>query len=733
MAKLTLSRRSFIKAAAVTGAAAAISTSAAPLAALAETDTTSSGEIERIRSACRACGKCECGVWITVQNGKVIKIEGDESNAHSRGHCCAKSQSSLQAVYHPDRLKYAMKRTNPKGSDDPGWVRISLEEAFTECGTKFKEIVDKYGGYSNFSMGGTSRVWAQPPYGTLKAVFPTPNAHLAYEICKGPRHFGGILTDEIGSPWMEVEQGPSVYVQWGTASEYSNYDSTNRTVSDVAARAKAHILVDPRMSPLGKEADVWLPLRVGTDGAMANGWLKWIMDNEAYDDAFVKRWTNAPFLVVDDKVPSGGWFVEMNGGIDMKTRLLTEADMVDGGSYKRFMVWDSANERLTYWDSEECQWENELHKIPTTGMWIEHPYKPLIADAWLPDISTFADPATETDRFVGNAAESNPKGVRKDPSLFPGEFEVTFADGSVHKVRSVWDKFDEFLEDYTLDKVEAITGVPAAKIDEAVRAYTTRIDPRHGNGGIHYQLAPDQTGTAVQNTRSLQLIACLTGNSDEPAGNRGSSKAMVDGCAGRADMRKVNYGDKAKTWNGRDKSIEDLIPEIQAFVQYLIDENSPLAARYNNKVPTHDEAYFIAERNGGAYKKSTAWPNPVTSFERNGIQVDAERFPLLRYWSRWTDAAAVWDSINPEASYHEVEPPYQLHGGICMSGDMMNQANAVEAWNALKKLDFFVDINLWSCPNNGCADIVFPTMHWLECNTTRVSQGAGGIFGAGTR
>ena len=97
-------------------------------------------------------------------------------------------------------------------------------------------------------MGGTSRVWAQPPYGTLKSVFGTHNFHSAYEICKGPRHFAGILTDEIGSPWMEVEQGPLVYVQWGTAAEYSNYDSTNRTVVDCSQRAYKHILVDPRMT-----------------------------------------------------------------------------------------------------------------------------------------------------------------------------------------------------------------------------------------------------------------------------------------------------------------------------------------------------------------------------------------------------------------------------------------------------------------------------------------------------
>ena len=52
--------------------------------------------------------------------------------------------------------------------------------------------------------------------------------------------------------WMEVEAKPSVYVQWGTACEYSNYDSTNRTVTDVAHRASKHIVVDPRVTPLGK-------------------------------------------------------------------------------------------------------------------------------------------------------------------------------------------------------------------------------------------------------------------------------------------------------------------------------------------------------------------------------------------------------------------------------------------------------------------------------------------------
>ena len=763
MAKLSLTRRSFLKAAAVTGAASTLSFAVAPSAALAEGVDESAGEVKRIRSCCRACGKCECGVWVTVQDNKVIKVEGDESNAHSRGHCCAKSQASMLALYHPDRLRYTMKRTNPKGEDDPGWVRVNFAEAMDEIGAKYNELIDKYGGKSIFSMGGTSRVWAQPPYGTLKSVFGTHNFHSAYEICKGPRHFGGVLTDEKGSPWMEVEQGPIVYVQWGTASEYSNYDSTNRTVVDCSQRAYKHILVDPRMSPLGKEADLWLPIRVGTDLAMSLGWLKWIVDNDAYDKNFVKRWSNGPFLYnpeADGKTYKG-YFLEMNGGIHMTSRLLTEADLdrewvsqfwepaPEQYSYRRFICWDAANEKPTYWDAEECQWEGEKHKIPTTGTWIEHPYKPIIADAWLPDPSKFADPADPAyDAYwtgEGNekGAKSNPKGLPKDPELWPDGVQVKLANGKMIEAKSVWQEWEHNLEEYTLERVSEITEVPADKIEEAVRTYTTRLNPLHGNGGIHYQLAPDQTGHAVQNTRALQLIACLTGNSDEPAGNRGSCKSQFDGNPGRSNMQKAApWGDAAKVWPGRDYSLEEVAKHMQDFVQYLIDEDSPLAERYGNKVPTDEEAIVIAKRMGGAMLPSQGWPNPTTIFMRQAGQVDADRFPLNRFWARWADANCIWDAClqdpdwslameneNKEVGYNVKETLYALHGGVCQSGDIMNMGNIARAWDATTQLDFFVDINLWFCPNNGNADIIFPCQHWMELDSTRVSQGSGGMFG----
>ncbi len=273
--------------------------------------------------------------------------------------------------------------------------------------------------------------------------------------------------------------------------------------------------------------------------------------------------------------------------------------------------------------------------------------------------------------------------------------------------------------------------------------WTTRVDPRHGNGGIHFQLATDQNGNSIQNCRVLQMLSCVTGNSDEPAGNRGSCKSQFDGNPGRSNMQKAApWGDAAKVWPGRDYSLEEVAKHMQDFVQYLIDEDSPLAERYGNKVPTDEEAIVIAKRMGGAMLPSQGWPNPTTIFMRQAGQVDADRFPLNRFWARWADANCIWDAClqdpdwslameneNKEVGYNVKETLYALHGGVCQSGDIMNMGNIARAWDATTQLDFFVDINLWFCPNNGNADIIFPCQHWMELDSTRVSQGSGGMFG----
>ena len=405
MGKLNLSRRAFAKLAAMTTAAAAVAGSVAPGVALAEDEeaSTRGSEVKRIRSCCRGCGKMECGVWVTVENGRVVKTEGDQSSFQSSGNHCGKGQASIQAAYHPARIYHPMKRTNPKG-EDPGWVRITWDEAMDTIGKKFTEIINEYGGQSIFNMCGTSRQWVYGPYCFYKWLFDTPNAHVASEICKGPRRLMGAITSVDGAPWMALRDGPRVYVQWGTAPENSNYDDSCRNLVDKMAAADVHICIDPRLSGSGKEADYWLNLRPGSDGALALCWQHIILKNDLVDWEFVKRWSNASFLVVEDMEPTGGRYYELFtpmvgstadspappadvAGTKLKTRLLKESDVVEGGSPRKFYAWNkNANNGqggLVVWDVDTTQWEGCNHVAPTREQ-MEVVYEGTSQEGYLP-------------------------------------------------------------------------------------------------------------------------------------------------------------------------------------------------------------------------------------------------------------------------------------------------------------------------------------------------------------
>ncbi len=509
MSTMTLSRRSFMKVAAATAAATALATQTVGLAQADPQETTEKEGIKRIRSCCRGCGKMECGVWVIVENGRAIRTEGDESAFQSMGNHCGKGQASLQAAYHPDRLYYPMKRTNPRGDDDPGWVRISWDEAMATIAQKLQECMDRYGGETVFGMSGTSRIWGMFAYGALGQLTGSPNMAIPWQVCKGPRFFATAIQSMMQASWMETVGRPKVYTSWGTGPELSNYDDSCRTVVDVAEKADTHIVVDPRMTNLGKEADVWLNLRPGTDGAMAMGWLNVLIENDLYDDLFAKKWTNGPFLVCND-IEATGYesFRFTSGKFDMKTRLLKESDLVEDGSPSRFMVWDNIAGALTYFDADSGLWEGEVWAPPTAGKeGMQEHLLPGVSQGWVPDPTGF-DPNI-------------------DPALF-GQFEVTLKDGRTSTVRPVWEYFTERVAQYTPEKVSEITGVKAELIEQAAKTHATRIDPStgYGNGGIQYQLAIEHSCNAIATVRALDAYIGLSGNWDVPGGHRGGTQGQ---------------------------------------------------------------------------------------------------------------------------------------------------------------------------------------------------------------
>ena len=524
MEKGALSRRAFLKLAGAAGFAAGIA-GAAGNAALVQAAEPAADEVKRVRTCCRGCGKMECGVWVTVENGRAVKVEGDTSAFQSGGNCCSKSQSSIQAAYHPDRVLYPLKRTNPKDADDPGWVRISWDEAYETMAREFGKVIDEYGGESIFMMSGTSRCWCMGAYGAFPALFQSPNRVTPYEVCKGPRHFATLMQSAYAFSWQATVDQPDVMVRWGGSTELSNYDDSCRMTVDSAMNSEKFITVDPRLTNLGKESDVWLPLHPQTDGAMALSWMHVIIENGLIDELFVKKWTDAPFLVVEDMEPTPGPMGAkfQAGFFQTQTRLLKESDLVEGGSPARMMCWDAKGDRLTYFDCDTMQWEGETWELKFEGKEAQQANLfPGVAQGFVPDATGFA----EKDGFA----------VEIDPAIL-GEYEVTLKDGSVHSVKPVWEHFKARCAEFRPEVAQEICGVPAEKIEEAAKIYGTRLHPEkgYGNGGIGYMLAIEHGCNAIQNSRALDALVGITGNWDTPGGNRGGTTSFLG-------PRDVNFG-----------------------------------------------------------------------------------------------------------------------------------------------------------------------------------------------
>ncbi len=92
------------------------------------------------------CGLCiaRCGSIAVVEDGRFTRLEPDPS--HPTGQAlCAKGRAAPELVYHPERLTHPLRRTRPKGDRDPGWERISWDEALDLTAAAMRRIAERYG------------------------------------------------------------------------------------------------------------------------------------------------------------------------------------------------------------------------------------------------------------------------------------------------------------------------------------------------------------------------------------------------------------------------------------------------------------------------------------------------------------------------------------------------------------------------------------------------------------
>jgi anaerobic selenocysteine-containing dehydrogenase len=270
-AKIT--RRSFVKATVAGGAAVAMGGGLKPtlkvLAKTSEPGVTGSGEWKA--ATCQGCTSW-CSKQVYVVDGRAVKVRGNPNSKVNGAASCPRVHMGLQQVYDPDRLKTPMKRTNPRKGrqEDPKFVPISWDEALNTIADKIMELRKNNETHKYMLMRGRYSYMRDVLYDRMTKIIGSPNNISHSAICAEAEKFGPYFTEGYwGYRQYDVRNARCITV-WGADPlaanrQVSYYSSVWGEVID-----RAHIAaVEPRLSATAAKADEWLPLKPGTDGALA--------------------------------------------------------------------------------------------------------------------------------------------------------------------------------------------------------------------------------------------------------------------------------------------------------------------------------------------------------------------------------------------------------------------------------------------------------------------------------
>ncbi len=252
-------------------------------------------KIVRTTSAFDCGGRCPLRVH--VQNGKIIRIETDDYEIKEEQlRACLRCRALRQYVYHPERLKYPLKRDGPKGSGK--FKRISWDEALTEIADKLKEVKEKYGNSSIFlaTGGGYQAAYHDGMLAMMRLLtqFGGYSSHYGNVSSEGAVYatqtqykspFVGHSRDDLLNSKLIIMWG------WDPARMISGTDTIYSLVKAKEKGIKI-ISIDPRYTDSAVVlADKWIPIVPGTDVAMMVAMAYIIIKEDLHDQAFLNKYT----------------------------------------------------------------------------------------------------------------------------------------------------------------------------------------------------------------------------------------------------------------------------------------------------------------------------------------------------------------------------------------------------------------------------------------------------------
>lgn len=260
-------------------------------------------------TTCYMCA-CRCGIRVHLREGEkgpeVRYIDGNPNHPLNQGVICAKGSSGIMKQVSPARITQPLLRKAGSERGAGEFEPISWERAYemlTERLAKIRATDPK-----KFALF-TGRDQMQALTGLFARQFGTPNYAAHGGFCSVNMAAGMIYTIggsfwEFGGPDLERAK---LFVMIGTAEDHHS-NPMKIAISKFKRAGGRFISINPVRTGYSAIADEWIPIKPGTDGALFMALLHELIGNELVDHAFLKRFTNAPQLVVLDDCEREGLF-----------------------------------------------------------------------------------------------------------------------------------------------------------------------------------------------------------------------------------------------------------------------------------------------------------------------------------------------------------------------------------------------------------------------------------------
>jgi anaerobic selenocysteine-containing dehydrogenase len=232
-----------------------------------------------------------CAMIYEVEDGKLVEVRGNKEHPMTRGGLCVKLKDFHDHHANPDRLKYPLRRTGPKGSKQ--FARISWDEAITEIGTRWREIIATYGAEAIMpqsylgNMGLVQGINSGDPFfnrlgSTVnEKTFCASGSSTAWLMTVGPT--GGVDPESFVHARF--------IVIWACNSISTNLHHWP-FVLEAQKRGAKVVVIDSYRSRTAKAGDWHICPKPGTDGALAMGFINSIIQQGLIDQDYVDQHTH---------------------------------------------------------------------------------------------------------------------------------------------------------------------------------------------------------------------------------------------------------------------------------------------------------------------------------------------------------------------------------------------------------------------------------------------------------